>query len=689
MKIILGKKQQAEEVAEAKESAKAETKAEAGQAEERTSRSEELPPEGLYEEEAKTDEYARVIYMNDRTVRQTISSVPVRYYDEEEKRYKRVETALKRNSRGVLENKKNTFATEFAGETKEGIYRLSRHGCEVELLAQGVAEKSIGTEEGTNTVKISEVKPHVDYEYKVESNRIKENIIIRERTDEYEYAFSIKVKELKVEVSEDGRSLELKDKESGAVEFRIPGPVMSDANGKESDRVYYEIEESDGETLAIKVIADAEYMNAEQRAYPITIDPQITITDDERIAAYMQHLEGGYCTDSFGNCNAPSSGTEPSCHWNTSAEPSSTLRIYRNEHGVSRAMIRIKKSQMNFMNMQIISAGLWFRGEYVYIEGNIKIDNGTWHEANAAMVNYGFDRDITFDITEQFMNNEGDFEVYLQSATEVDIELSSVTLIIDYLHKNEVNHIKRSIAIAGGAEGEYNVTTGEMVTQIKDTVGQNTQLEYPIRHIYKKSSETHNCGKNFRLNLHEKLEKKKTVETLDADYIYTDAVGDKYGFEDRYYYLDTSNARVYVDDKSNIEIDLEGNLKYTASDGTEYKIYKEQRTLSGLTAITEIPNFINHELIDQRNENLIEAEEKLKQLKKQKFSYDQLILQSEIQELSYKLQDAQNQMNKYPKEENYENFENTYKKFLKKAKNLPRRKPSISLRIVLLAKKNR
>ena len=162
MKIILGKKQQAEEVAEAKESAKAETKAEAGQAEERTSRREELPPEGLYEEEAKTDEYARVIYMNDRTVRQTISSVPVRYYDEEEKRYKRVETALKRNSRGVLENKKNTFATEFAGETKEGIYRLSRHGCEVELLAQGVAEKSIGTEEGTNTVKISEVKPHVD-----------------------------------------------------------------------------------------------------------------------------------------------------------------------------------------------------------------------------------------------------------------------------------------------------------------------------------------------------------------------------------------------------------------------------------------------------------------------------------------------------------------------------------------------
>lgn len=54
---------------------------------------------------------------------------------------------------------------------------------------------------------------------------------------------------------------------------------MYDAEGESCEDVYYELEpETDGKYV-FAVVASEEWINAEERAFPVTIDPQI-ITDN-------------------------------------------------------------------------------------------------------------------------------------------------------------------------------------------------------------------------------------------------------------------------------------------------------------------------------------------------------------------------------------------------------------------------
>ena len=52
---------------------------------------------------------------------------------------------------------------------------------------------------------------------------------------------------------------------------------MIDAKGEMSDAVYYEIYQQSPDSVELKVVADKEWINAENRALPVKIDPQIVV----------------------------------------------------------------------------------------------------------------------------------------------------------------------------------------------------------------------------------------------------------------------------------------------------------------------------------------------------------------------------------------------------------------------------
>ncbi len=55
--------------------------------------------------------------------------------------------------------------------------------------------------------------------------------------------------------------------------FVISAPYMTDANDEYSDGVSLEIVSSSNNKFSIKMVLDKEWLNNDDRAYPITVDP--------------------------------------------------------------------------------------------------------------------------------------------------------------------------------------------------------------------------------------------------------------------------------------------------------------------------------------------------------------------------------------------------------------------------------
>ena len=114
----------------------------------------------------------------------------------------------------------------------------------------------------------------VDLEYVIKGSDIKENIIVKEASESYAYSFTMALNNLSAETDETGGVL-ISDSATGELVYTIPAPTMWDANGIASDRVGMTLTPHGNGKYTLTVTADAEWMNAEDRAYPVTIDPPI------------------------------------------------------------------------------------------------------------------------------------------------------------------------------------------------------------------------------------------------------------------------------------------------------------------------------------------------------------------------------------------------------------------------------
>ena len=158
-----------------------------------------------------------------------------------------------------------------------------------QILTEEVAEDPVADAEETehwelddvmpdtlsSSILYEDVFPGVDLRYDTFSYNVKESIILKQPMDldEYTYSFLLTLDGLEPELQEDGSILLFDDADE--VQYTIPAPYMWDAENVYSDAVIYELEETnDGWILT--VCADENWLEAEDRAYPVTIDPSYT-----------------------------------------------------------------------------------------------------------------------------------------------------------------------------------------------------------------------------------------------------------------------------------------------------------------------------------------------------------------------------------------------------------------------------
>ncbi len=565
-------------------------------------------PAVRHEDETKTDEHSRLYYLNNGTAKCVISAAPVNFFDEEEKKWKTVDNTLVESGdafvtkageckteiskahvkKSVKVHKKDkeiawTFLGKQSASAPCALTAQSRQtSAPTVLQVENKADRA--ARHASSRAVYENAETQTDLEYCVHGSGVKENIIVKEKSDEYRYLFALDANGLSMRLSEDNTQIELYSDEK--TEFIIPAPYMFDANGAISDEVYYELDPVDNGGYIFAVVADAAWINADERALPVTIDPQI-VTDTEPIIT--KRTEYRYSLGSSCGCFSD---------WRDAFEHN--IHVSGGNSMQYRTQITVRRSVLNKLNNRVASVKLLLspmqsNSGYLYIDGKRTYYNG----ANGK---------LAIDLTSRFKNKPGNFSFWLEpDAADFYFSMSNEppVLEVEYFTNDNRRSCMRTFALTDTAEADYDVLTGELNARIAVALGEGLTVPYNVSVIHKASKENFACGNGFRLNLHERLEKNGDTAT-DADYVYTDELGIKYGFWEKFYRISDEDCKISVD-KSEVTVHTDGTL----TDGSGNEVFKEEVSATGWKASTKLEGVKNIELFEQRQQEIKQLEEQV------------------------------------------------------------------------------
>jgi|GEM_PF-3144818 len=286
-------------------------------------------PTILFEDISKREESAKHFKMSDGTYKAFYYGSPVHYLNSETGVFEPIDNTLEYASDSGQEdgfegyvNKAHDLKVKFAkkvndknvvaiqkGEHSLALKLLGRvdvasanscdslNSCEAQIIKSDDLEAGLNlddphyyTQNLTNEIRYNDFISGADLQYILTSNGVKENIIVKERLENYEFAFKLKTKNLELKLAEDQKSIEfIADKTNDDGEsiketiFTMPAPYMSDAGEGHSEDIVYCVDNLGEDEYLFKLIPNAEWLNATDRVFPVIIDPTITRIGHEQI----------------------------------------------------------------------------------------------------------------------------------------------------------------------------------------------------------------------------------------------------------------------------------------------------------------------------------------------------------------------------------------------------------------------
>ncbi len=125
-----------------------------------------------------------------------------------------------------------------------------------------------------------DVFPDTDLLYTAYGYNLKEQIVVNAPQTGYRYSFLLNLDGLTAEKNEDG-SISFLDADGTPV-YEIPIPYMEDDAGVISEDVAFTLNETEA-GLVLTVEANAEWINNEERVFPVKIDPSFTIVSGKAL----------------------------------------------------------------------------------------------------------------------------------------------------------------------------------------------------------------------------------------------------------------------------------------------------------------------------------------------------------------------------------------------------------------------
>ena len=454
-------------------------------------------------------------------------------------------------------------------------------------------------------VKYEDILADTDIQYVLNGGNLKENIIVKERTGEYVYTFNLALEGLAAALAEDGSVL-LNDDETGEAVFVIPAGYMYDANYECSDNVYYSIEEKDG-VLTLTVIADAEWMEDEERAFPVTIDPTF-----EAASTGLDTLDT-YVSQANPSTNYYLSQTMPAGYQNGSANEVLIKAKHLNEIPKSAVVIN---SYINF-RVSSVAAGSRTDGINAIIKAypvtsSWTSDAATWNNkpsysgealdyvAFYSNSSYG---DVQYDITRiarewysgtanngivlKAGDNTDGYVVFYSSDNNVNADYKP-KLVIEYRDTKGLDDRWTFAAqSAGSAGGGYvNGFNGNLVFVHNDMNTKGGILPVAVSHVFNaaKANEEFSSampvGKGWKLSVQETISSTTIGNT--TWYIFNDSDG-----TDLYFYYDSIAGNYISEDGLGLTLTFgSGDNRYTLTD--DYGNKKNFNASGNISSIVDV-----------------------------------------------------------------------------------------------------
>ncbi len=574
------------------------------------------------EKESNASSHSREFVMNNKTRKAVFSSTCINYYDSSDQQWKELDSSLKA-VKGGYQAKLGNYTVKLSKQNNECVEVTDGTGCiaweyigtNKNIFAKGSSHTS--PEKRASKLKIKAKIPgtmnlgvsghavyenaegDVDLDYSIEGGCIKENIIVKEKSDTYAYYFSLRVSNFAVKMAENGEQIAFYKQGAGAdgaehdsPEFVMQKPFMYDAAGYKSEAVHYALESVGEGCYVFSVKASAEWVNAPERVFPVYIDPPLSLSGSSYVSLVQRRYR--WCT----NCDV----CYDFSHWEYMDNPFFYNYIELQNDGSTKttALLNIQKSGINFARSNILSAKLVFQkyGTQVYSGPvNIKVGNN--------LCTYTNESQLTVDITNYYRAYSDDFslEMELPNVGTARRFTKYPVLMVEYQPQSDYA-VRKTFPITAGVDAELDIMSGNATIAFDDI--SDPVLGVSVSHIYKPNDEFSEYGNNFRLNLDEKLEKTGASSTGEQ-YAYTDAMGDKHTFKEHFYYIGDEGEKVYVTSNTDsIYADTDGRLWWNMTE-----VFRELTTDRGLRAASRLSSVNNSEWVEQRMDEEKQLEEQL------------------------------------------------------------------------------
>lgn len=580
----------------------------------------------LKEDESKTTENTRHYVLNNGTRKAVFAPTRMNCFDETQKVWRPVDNSLKNTNDAYVadlggytarfpkasENETVEIADgadviywEYLGGNKTvfhtaGITAAGRMGKRKAKLGTKARIPDVLNLSNASRAVYTGADGGVDIDYLVEGNNVKENILIKEKNDHYRYYFRLRLAGFTMKATDDGAGFvftktatDADGAEEPKAAFVMPAPFMYDANGARSDDVRYSAEKIENDVFIFSVEAKADWVNAEDRVFPVCIDPQLlqlSSTTDSQISVTHDRYIWCDCR----NCSCEGA------HWKHTGNPyySDIFLSLDNSEKIT-ATVRIKKSEIDLTRNRLISAKLVFPGYYNQADKsavNINIGGNIYTHTTGT---------LSADITNRYSANAGDFTIELSMASNGKWRrFAAPTLEIEY--QPLTNHaVRKTVSMGNGVNAELDVLSGNATVVFDDI--EDPVLGIAVSHVYKPGNAITEYGNNFRLNLDEKLIK-TSVSSSGAQYAYTDPHGDMHTFEEHFWRIGADGQKAYItSDLSAITADADGRLWLSGKE-----VFRELTTDCGLRASARFDGVINNaEWVEQRIDEEKQAEEQV------------------------------------------------------------------------------
>lgn len=401
-------------------------------------------------------------------------------------------------------------------------------------------EKTSGNDKFTTLKNITtetlykDVFSDVDLQYFVTTTGIKENIILKSAKAQNEFTLNCKIPNLTAKQKDD-KTITLSNKDGKEI-YTISAPYMYDEKGSSSTQMKIEIVKQKGSNLQVKLTADYAFIHTIGRAFPVTIDPEITTTLKSDLTFYENangsvNSYGPYYTskNSYAICtvnNLPKLGNgEEVISAKYSFETENGSNLFADE-GENPIIVNAHK---------LTSAS----------NGNVKYDSKV---LDYDSLTYEDNRYLTFDLTSTFkgwysdtntkgfvmeaLDTVGSKKVVFKSYTKTSTK-PALTLIYKDFTGTESNLSYHTINVGTNAQAAVSDYLGNLVINQTLYEGTGSRMPLSITATYNsinkdtafENGSASGYGWQFSFNQYVREVTDKNLTKAGYNYIYTDADG--------------------------------------------------------------------------------------------------------------------------------------------------------------------